>query len=78
MAVQTFLGAIFNLVTRWEAGDRLEEGLYGLLDSLKAPVPLKVGEPFSGPLASCPMLRKHKMTLVAEAQATVWMFLGSA
>ena len=47
MAVQTFLGAIFNLVTRWEAGDRLEEGLYGLLDSLKAPVPLKVGEPFS-------------------------------
>jgi hypothetical protein len=43
MAVQTFLGAIFDLVTRWESEDRLEEGLYRLLDSLKAPVPLKIG-----------------------------------
>ena len=41
------LGAIFNLVSRWESEDRLEEGLYGLLDSLKAPVPLKIGEAFS-------------------------------
>ena len=47
MAVQTFLGAIFNLVTQWEAEDRLEEGLYRLLDSLKAPVPLKIGEAFA-------------------------------
>ena len=47
MAVQTFLGAIFNLVTRWESEDRLEEGLYRLLDSLKAAVPLKIGEAFS-------------------------------
>jgi hypothetical protein len=47
MTVQTFLGAIFNLVTRWEFEDRLEEGLYRLLDSLKAPVPLKIGEAFS-------------------------------
>jgi hypothetical protein len=47
MAVQTFLGAIFNQVSRWEAEDRLEEELYRLLDSLKAPVPLKIGEAFS-------------------------------
>jgi hypothetical protein len=47
MAVRTFLGAIFNLVTRWESEDRLEEGLYRLLDSLKAPVPLKIGEAFA-------------------------------
>ncbi|HEY5504981.1 MAG TPA: hypothetical protein VIK28_07465, partial [Sedimentisphaerales bacterium] len=47
MAVQTFLGAIFNLVTRWESEDRLEEGLYRLLDSLKAPVPLRIGEAFA-------------------------------
>jgi hypothetical protein len=47
MAVQTFLGAIFNQVFQWEAEDRLEEELYRLLDSLKAPVPLKIGEAFS-------------------------------
>jgi hypothetical protein len=47
MAVQTFLGAIFNQVSRWEAEDRLEEGLYRLLDSLKAPVPLRIGEAFA-------------------------------
>jgi hypothetical protein len=47
MAVQTFLGAIFNQVSRWEAEDRLEEELYRLLDSLKAPVPLKIGEAFA-------------------------------
>jgi hypothetical protein len=35
------------LVTRWESEDRLEEGLYRLLDSLKAAVPLKIGEAFS-------------------------------
>ena len=47
MAVQTFLGAIFNQVSRWQAEDRLEEELYGLLDTLKAPVPLKIGEAFA-------------------------------
>jgi hypothetical protein len=47
MAVQTFLGAIFNQVSRWQAEDRLEEELYRLLDSLKAPVPLRIGEAFA-------------------------------
>jgi hypothetical protein len=47
MAVRTLLGAIFNLVSRWEEEDRLEEGLYRLLDSLKAPVPLRIGEAFA-------------------------------
>jgi hypothetical protein len=47
MAVHRFLGAIFNLVTRWESEDRLEEGLYRLLDSLKARVPLRIGEAFA-------------------------------
>jgi hypothetical protein len=47
MAVHKFLGAIFNQVSVWEAEDRLEEGLYGLLDSLKAPVRLKIGEAFA-------------------------------
>ena len=47
MAVQTFLGVIFNQVSRWEAEDRLEVELYRLLDTLKAPVPLKIGEAFS-------------------------------
>jgi hypothetical protein len=47
MAVQTFLGAIFNQVSRWQAEDRLVEELYRLLDSLKAPVPLKIGEAFA-------------------------------
>jgi hypothetical protein len=47
MAVRTLLGAIFNQVSVWEAEDRLEEGLYGLLDSLKAPVPLRIGEAFA-------------------------------
>jgi hypothetical protein len=41
------LGAIFNLVSRWEEEDRLEEALYRLLDSLKARVPLRIGEAFS-------------------------------
>jgi hypothetical protein len=47
MAVQPFLGSIFNQVSRWETEDRLEEGLYRLLDSLQAPVPLKIGEAFA-------------------------------
>jgi hypothetical protein len=47
MAVQTFLGAIFNQVSRWQAEDRLVEELYRLLDTLKAPVPLKIGEAFA-------------------------------
>ena len=47
MAVHRFLEAIFNLVSRWEEEDRLEEGLYRLLDSLKAPVTLKIGEAFA-------------------------------
>jgi hypothetical protein len=47
MAVQTFLGAIFNQVYRWESEDRLEEELYRLLDTLKASVPLRIGEAFS-------------------------------
>jgi hypothetical protein len=47
MAVNTFLGAIFDQVFLWEAEDRLEEGLYRLLDALKAPVPLKIGEAFA-------------------------------
>jgi hypothetical protein len=47
MAVQAFLGAIFNQVFQWQAEDRLEEELYRLLDSLKAPVPLKIGEAFA-------------------------------
>jgi hypothetical protein len=47
MAVQTFLGAIFNQVSRWQAEDRLEEDLDRLLDSLKAPVPLRIGEAFA-------------------------------
>jgi hypothetical protein len=47
MTVRTFLGAIFNLVSRWEEEDRLEEGLYRLLDSLKAAVPLRIGEAFA-------------------------------
>jgi hypothetical protein len=47
MAVQTFLGAIFNQVLRWQAEDRLEEELYRLLDTLKASVPLRIGEAFS-------------------------------
>jgi hypothetical protein len=47
MAVNTFLGAIFNQVTQWEAEDRLEEGLYRLLDALKAPVSLRIGEAFA-------------------------------
>jgi hypothetical protein len=34
-------------VYRWESEDRLEEGLYGLLDSLKAPMPLRIGEAFA-------------------------------
>src|SRR5664279_3868069 len=47
MAVHRFLGAIFNQVSVWEAEDRLEEGLYRLLDALKAPVPLRIGEAFA-------------------------------
>jgi hypothetical protein len=47
MAVQTFLGAIFNQVSRWQAEDRLEEELYRLLDSSKGPVLLKIGEAFA-------------------------------
>jgi hypothetical protein len=47
MAVHKFLGAIFNQVSVWEAEDRLEEGLYRLLESLKAPVPLRIGEAFA-------------------------------
>jgi hypothetical protein len=47
MAVHKFLGAIFNQVSVWEAEGRLEEGLYRLLDSLKAPVPLRIGEAFA-------------------------------
>jgi hypothetical protein len=47
MAVHRFLGAIFNQVSVWESEDRLEEGLYRLLDTLKAPVPLRVGEAFA-------------------------------
>jgi hypothetical protein len=47
MVVHRFLGAIFNQVSVWEAEDRLEEGLYRLLDSLKAPVPLRIGEAFA-------------------------------
>src|SRR5258707_10990699 len=47
MAVNTFLGAIFDQVFLWEAEDRLEEGLYRLLDALKAPVPLRIGEAFA-------------------------------
>jgi hypothetical protein len=47
MAVQTFLEAIFNQVFQWQAEDRLEEELYGLLDALKAPVPLRIGEAFA-------------------------------
>jgi hypothetical protein len=47
MAVHRFLGAIFNQVSVWEAEDRLEEGLYRLLDSLKAPVTLRIGEAFA-------------------------------
>jgi hypothetical protein len=47
MAVHRFLGDIFNQVSVWEAEDRLEEGLYRLLDSLKAPVPLRIGEAFA-------------------------------
>ena len=47
MNVRPLLGAVFNQVYRWEAEDRLEEGLYGLLDSLKAPVPLRIGEAFA-------------------------------
>jgi hypothetical protein len=47
MAVHRVLGAIFNRVSVWETEDRLEEGLYRLLDSLKAPVPLRIGEAFA-------------------------------
>jgi hypothetical protein len=47
MAVHRFLGAVFNQVSVWEEEDRLEEGLYRLLDSLKAPVPLRIGEAFA-------------------------------
>jgi hypothetical protein len=47
MAVRTLLESFFNLVTRWESEDRLEEGLYRLLDSLQAPVPLRIGEAFA-------------------------------
>ena len=47
MAVNTFLGAIFDQVSLWETEDRLEEALYRLLDSLKAPVPLRIGEAFA-------------------------------
>jgi hypothetical protein len=47
MAVQTLLGAIFNQVSRWQAEYRLEVELYRLLDSLKAPVPLRIGEAFA-------------------------------
>ena len=47
MAVRTFLGAIFNQVSQWQAEDRLVEELYRLLDTLKAPVPLKIGEAFA-------------------------------
>jgi hypothetical protein len=47
MAVHKFIGAIFNQVSVWESEDRLEEGLYRLLDSLKVPVPLRIGEAFA-------------------------------
>ena len=47
MAVHGFLGAIFNQVSVWEVEDRVEEGLYRLLDSLKAPVRLRIGEAFA-------------------------------
>jgi hypothetical protein len=47
MSVHTFLGAVFDQVSKWQAENRLEEGLYGLLDALQAPVPLRVGEPFA-------------------------------
>ena len=38
---------MFNHVSRWESEDRLVEELYRLLDTLKAPVPLKIGEAFA-------------------------------
>ena len=47
MAVHKLLGAIFNRISVWEAEDRLEEALYALLDSLDAPVSLKIGEAFA-------------------------------
>jgi hypothetical protein len=47
MAVHRLLGAIFNQVSVWEEEDRLEEALYALLDSLDAPVSLKIGEAFA-------------------------------
>jgi hypothetical protein len=47
MAVHRLLGAIFDQVSVWEEEDRLEEALYALLDSLDAPVSLKIGEAFA-------------------------------
>jgi hypothetical protein len=47
MAVHRFLGAIYDQVAVWEVEDRLEEGLYRLLDTLKVPVPLRIGEAFA-------------------------------
>jgi hypothetical protein len=41
MAVRTLLGAIFNQVSVWEAEDRLEEGLYRLLDFFEGSCALK-------------------------------------
>ena len=38
---------MFDQVFLWEAEDRLEEALYRLLDSLKAPVSLRIGEAFA-------------------------------
>jgi hypothetical protein len=53
MAVHRFLGAIFNQVSVWEAEDRLEEGLYRLLDSLKAPAVANWGSVRSRDLLRC-------------------------
>jgi hypothetical protein len=68
MAVHRFLGAIFNQVSVWEAEDRLEEGLYRLLDSLKAAVPLKIGEAFAVAIyCTAPHLDKKNRSKWARA-----------
>jgi hypothetical protein len=47
MAVHGLLETILNQVSQWEAEERLEKGLYALLDTLRKPVPLKLGEAFN-------------------------------
>jgi hypothetical protein len=47
MAIHTFLDAGYDLVASWGAKGRLKRSLYQALDTLEAPIRLRLGEPYS-------------------------------